>query len=170
MHLYRRSLTLLGLISGCFFLGCAHYQAGDGSSTPFSSIQIDPVKNLSLAPQANQVVNHDLREVFIKNGKLVVDSSGTEAVLKVTLTDYSRQTIATNSQDTGLARKYALSLSASCDLINPSTEQNYFKERQVTATVDIFLDSGQTNAETNAIPLLSKKLAQAIANEVLHAW
>ncbi|MCZ6674707.1 MAG: LPS assembly lipoprotein LptE [Verrucomicrobia bacterium] len=165
----QRFLALLTVASSLMLYGCAHYQAGDGSSAPFSSIQISPIKNLSLAPQINQVLNHDLREVFIQRGKVAVENTG-EASLKVTLTGYNRETVATNSQDTGLARKYALTLSASCDLINRGGNSNYFTERPVEVSVEVFLDSGQTRTETNAIPLLSKKLAEAIANEVLQVW
>ena len=170
MSLPKKLLIVTALTVELLFHGCASYQAGDGTTAPFSLIQISPVINESQAPQINQVVNHDLREAFIKSGKVQVESTGTEAKLNVTLSNYERETIATNSQDTGLARKYALTLSASCDLLNLTEEIPYFLNREVTVTVDIFLDSGQTQTETNAIPLLSKKLAAAIENEVLQVW
>ncbi|MDA0348551.1 MAG: LPS assembly lipoprotein LptE [Verrucomicrobia bacterium] len=170
MSLAKKLLIVTALAVEWLFYGCASYQAGDGTMVPFSSIQISPVINESQAPQINQVVNHDLREVFIKSGKVQVESTGTEAKLNVTLSGYERQTIATNSQDTALARKYALTLTASCDLINLTEESPYFLNREVSVTLDIFLDSGQTSTETNAIPLLSKKLAEAIENEVLQVW
>jgi hypothetical protein len=170
MSLVKKYLTLAVIAVELLFQGCASYQAGDGTEAPFSTLQISPVSNESNAPQITQVVNHDLREVFIKNGQVQVETTGTDAKLNVTLTRYERETIATNSQDTGLARKYALTLTASCDLINLAEENPYFLNREVSVTLDIFLDSGQTQAETNAIPLLSKKLAEAIATEVLQVW
>jgi len=170
MLLVKRLLGLSALFSGLLFQSCAHYQAGNGNSLPFASIQISPIKNQSLTPQINQVLNHDLREAFIQKSDVVVTSSGADARLNVTLTRYERENIATNSEDTGLARKYELTLSATCDLLNSSSESPYFTSRTLTVSLDIFLDSGQTRAETNAIPLLSKKMAEAIANEVLQAW
>jgi hypothetical protein len=170
MLLVQRSLSLLALISGLLFQSCAHYQAGSGVSIPFSTIQISPVVNQSLAPQINQVINHDLRQAFIQSPDVVVESSGANARLNVTVNNYTRETIATNSQDTGLARKYALTLSATCDLTNQMDDTPYFTNRPVSVYLDVFLDSGQTQAETNAIPLLSKKLSTAIANEVLQVW
>lgn len=166
----RSGNLLLAVITLVFLLGCASYQAGDGSVVPFSSIKIDPVVNESLAPQINQVMNHDLREAFIHKSGLQVDTTSPDAQLSVTLTTYNRETIATNSQDTGLARKYELTLTASCYLIDLNESKPLFSAREVTATVDIFLDAGQTQAETNAIPILSKKLSEAIANEVLQVW
>lgn len=165
----QRWLVTLSALSAIIFQSCAHYQAGDGSSLPFSSIQVNPVTNQSQAPQITQVLNHDLRETFIRSGKVAVET-GANTQLSVTLTHYDRENIATNSQDTGLARKYAITLSATCDLIRTGEETPYFNNRPITVTLDIFLDSGQTRAETNAIPLLSKKLAEAIANEVLQTW
>ena len=163
-------IFLLVAASGLFLQSCAHYQAGDGSSLSFSSIQVNPVSNQSQAPQITQVLNHDLRQAFIRSGKVQLESSGADAQLNVTLVRYDRENIATNSQDTGLARKYALTLTASCDLINIGEDSAYFRNRTISTSLDIFLDSGQTRAETNAIPLLSKKLADAISNEVLQTW
>ena len=157
-------------LGALLFQSCAHYQAGDGSSLPFSTIQVNPVKNQSQAPQITQVLNHDLRDAFIRSGRVAVESGGADTQLNVTLIHYDRENIATNSQDTGLARKYALTLSAICELTRGGEETAYFTNRPVSVTLDIFLDSGQTRAETNAIPLLSKKLAEAISNEVLQTW
>ena len=155
---------------GLFFQSCSHYQAGDGSSLPFSTLKLSPIINRSQAPQITQVLNHDLRQAFIQSGRVVIESDGADAQLNVTLTRYDRENIATNSQDTGLARKYALTLQATCELTRSGSNSAYFSNRPVSVTLDIFLDSGQTRAETNAIPLLSKKLAEAIANEVLQTW
>ena len=52
----------LSLMLACGWAGCAHYQAGDGSAPPFTSLQVAPVTNLSLAPQANAVINNDVRQ------------------------------------------------------------------------------------------------------------
>ena len=168
---WSRSIIISALFVGGFFLfGCAHYQAGDGSTVPFSSIQINPVDNQSLAPQINEVLNHDLRQAFVRSGKVSVENLDAESQLSVTITNFGRETVATNSQDTGLARKYTLSLVASCDLTSANVEAPYFLERRVSASIDVFLNSGQTRAETHGIPLLSKKLAEAITNEVLQVW
>lgn len=155
---------------GLLFQSCSHYQAGDGSALPFSTLSVSPVVNQSQAPQITQVLNHDIRQAFIRSGRVIVENSGADARLEVTLTGYERENIATNSQDTGLARKYALSLRGTCTLKRDGSDSAYFSNRPVSVTLDIFLDSGQTRAETNAIPLLSKKLAEAIANEVLQTW
>jgi len=170
MQVTSRIAFITSLLLGLFITACSHYQAGDGTQTPFSSLQIEPVVNNSLLPQANEVINHDLRTSFIQRNRVTLENERAEAQLKVTLSDYSRTTIARNSQDTGLARKYSLSLSANCTLVNTESDTPYFTDRPVTVSVDIFLDSGQTQSETNALPLLSKKLAEAIANEVLMVW
>ena len=160
----------LSLVLACGWLSCAHYQAGDGSGPPFTSLQIAPVTNLSLAPQANAVINNDLRHAFLQDGRLRLSSQGGEALLKTTLDQFTRTVVATSSTDTALARKYRLSFVAKCDLVDQTTGTPFFKERIVTVSLDIFLDSGQTRSETHAIPLLSKKLASKIADEVLQVW
>ncbi|MBH53680.1 MAG: hypothetical protein CMI18_04970 [Opitutaceae bacterium] len=164
------SLACLTLALGLLLVGCAHYQPGNGSTLGFKSIEIEAVKNQSMAPQANQVLNHDLRETFIQSGKVSVESTNAHALLKVVLTDFDRETITTNSRDTGLARKYTLSLSADCTLIDQIENVAFFENRTVSAKLDVYLDSGQTRSETIALPLLSKKLAESIEQEVLQAW
>lgn len=162
-------IAILGAV-GLLLQGCAHYQSGSGAVLPFNSIEISPVTNNSQAPQVTQVLNHDLRETFIRSGKVQVENSDAQTRLVVDLIGYDRETIATNSQDTGLARKYAITLTANCSLLDLTREAPYFSNRKVRATLDVFLDSGQTQAETQAIPLLSKKLSEAIATEVLQVW
>ena len=158
------------LMLSCLFVGCAHYQLGDGSTPPFTSLQIAPVNNLSLAPQANAVINHDVRQAFLQDGRLSLSSGSGDALLKITLDKFTRSVAATSSTDTALARKYSLSMVARCDLLDQATGNPCFEGRTLSVSLDIFLDSGQTRAETNAIPLLSKKLALKIADAVLQVW
>ena len=165
----RLSLSL-SLMLACGWSGCAHYEPGDGSGPPFTSLQIAPVTNLSLAPQANAVINNDVRQAFLQDGRLRLSSHGEEALLKITLDKFTRSVVATSSTDTALARKYSLSFAAKCDLVDQTTGNPFFEGRIVTVSLDIFLDSGQTRSETNAIPLLSKKLASKIADAVLQVW
>lgn len=160
----------LSLMLAGGWVGCAHYQPGDGSAPPFTSLQIAPVTNLSLAPQANAVINNDVRQAFLRDGRLRLSPHDGEALLNITLDKFTRSVAATSSTDTALARKYNLSFVAKCDLVDQTTGNPFFEGRTVTVSLDIFLDSGQTRSETHAIPLLSKKLASKIADAVLQVW
>ncbi len=162
-------LTLLLAVS---LLGssCSHYQLGDTTEIPFTTLVVAPIKNHATIPQLNQVLNHDLRQAFIKSGKTQLTNESGDAQLNVTVTRLLRDVAATQSSDTGLARKYTLTLQTVCELVNNTTDTPYFSGRKIEVSLDVFLDSGQTEAETNAIPLLSKKLSEKIADQVLQVW
>ena len=86
------------------------------------------------------------------------------------LVGYDREVAAASSADTGLARKFALSLRASCTLTDRRTGRRCFTNRQMKVTKDAFTDSGQLQSEYQALPLLAAALADRVAHTVLDVW
>jgi hypothetical protein len=162
------AFVLLGLLAGC-----AHYQLGTQGRTAFRTLYIAPVDNQapSLA-QAVALVTTQARETFARDGRvtLVASPEQADATLTIVLTDYRRETLTVRPDDTGLARKFGLDLTAVCTLKDNRAGTLLFEARPVQATRQIFTDSGQLQAEYQALPLLSESLAQAIAHAVLDVW
>jgi hypothetical protein len=77
---------------------------------------------------------------------------------------------AANPADTGLARKFALNLHASCTLTDRRTGRPYFTNRVLQVTKDAFTDSGQLQSEYQALPLLAAALADKVAHTVFDVW
>ena len=75
--------------------GCAHYRLGTGTKIPFSSLYVAPVQNHAGLPQAAAIVSAQLRETFLRDGRLTLAASPEEAdaVLTVTLASYGRETL-----------------------------------------------------------------------------
>ncbi|HRE81071.1 MAG TPA: LPS assembly lipoprotein LptE [Opitutaceae bacterium] len=70
--------------------GCSNYVLGTGKSLEFRTLFIEPVENDSNLPQAVAVISTQLREAFLRDGRvtLVNSAADADAVLSVTLSSY----------------------------------------------------------------------------------
>ncbi len=178
----RAVVRCLGGLAGLVWAtGCAHYQWGVTAHVPFATLYVEPVRNHTLLPQAQEPIATELRSQLIKDGRVqVVDSpQGADAILQVVITDYHRDVAATREQDTGLASKFTETLTTGCTLIDTRTGRSYFTNRTVTTRRDVFTDNGnphsslvgdQLQAEYNTVPLLAESLSDAIVQTVQDVW
>jgi hypothetical protein len=157
----------LGLLSGC-----AGYRLGTGATQKFSTLFVAPIASEALIPQAQALVNTQLREALIRDGRVsLVDSAeAADAVLQVTLTGYDRAVSVSRPDDTGLARRFDVSLRAHATLTDNRTKQVYFARRPLTAKRGVFTDSGLVPAEYQLLPLLAGQLAGEAVHAVLDTW
>jgi len=168
------ALLLLGLVSGC-----AHYQLGTEAKLSFHTLYLAPVENKAKLPQSVAVVSTQIREAFLHDGRVtVVDSpADADATLTVSLSKYERDVISSRPDDTGLARKFDLNLTAVCTLRDNRSGKALFDKRSITVEQPIFAtatpqqaDSNQLQAEYQALPLLATSLAQKVAHTTLDVW
>jgi outer membrane lipopolysaccharide assembly protein LptE/RlpB len=161
---------LLGALLG--LTGCAHYQLGTDAKLQFSTLYVEPVANKTLLPQARTIVSTQLREAFLHDDRVTLVDSAAEAdaTLTVVINDYHREATVAREDDTGLARKFALTLGTSCTLRNNRSGEVLFKNRAVAVQRDAFTDSGQLQAEYQVLPILAGALAQKISHTVLDVW
>lgn len=152
--------------------GCAGYQLGTGTQPKFTTLFIAPVTTEALIPQARELVTTQLREAFLKDGrvKLVASPAEAEAVLRVSLTGYDRTVAVSRQDDTGLARRFDLSLRAQATLTDQRTRQTLFAQRPLTAKRGVFTDSGLVPSEYQALSLLAEQLAGEATHAVLDTW
>jgi uncharacterized membrane protein len=168
-----RFLPVLCLLTSVLGLaGCAGYQLGTGTQQKFSTLFIAPVTTEALIPQARELVTTQLREAFNKDGRirLVNSPAEAEAVLQVALSGYDRTVAVSRQDDTGLARRFDVSLRAHATLTDERTKQAFFVRRPLTAKRGVFTDSGLVPSEYQALPLLAEQLANEVAHAVLDTW
>ena len=86
---------------------------------------------------------------------------------------------AVREQDTGLASKFSITVTAACTLIDNRTHKNLFTAREVQIKRDVFTDHGdphsslvsdQLQAEYNAVPLMAQVLSKKIVSAVTDVW
>ncbi len=178
----RRSLIAgFTLIALALFSGCASYHLGSPTKLPFESIYIRPAANDSFAPQSQALLSGQIREAFIHDGRVKVlsNESDADAVLEVTITDYTRSSSARDSTDTVIARSFDLSLHATVSLYNNNQGDFFFQDRLLTDRTSAYIENpyiedsdkqGFIQAEYQAMPRLARGLARKIADEVLSPW
>ena len=164
------ALVLLLAFTG-LATGCSHYRLGTESKLSFRTLYLEPVENKSALPQSRAIVSTQLRELFARDGRisLVNSPADADATLKVVINDYHRDIATVREGDTGLARKFTLTLGTLCTLRERSGK-TLFENRPVVAQREAFTDSGQLQSEYQTLPLLADALAAKIARATLDSW
>jgi len=150
---------------------CSHYQLGTTGKLSFSTLYVEPASNQTLLPQAQAIISTQLREAFAKDGRvtLVASPEAADATLRVNLRDYHRDVASVLENDTGLARKYTLTLEVVCTLRNRAGD-NLFTDRAIRVQRDAFTDGGQLQSEYQTVPFLAEALAKKVVHAVLDVW
>ncbi|MFI5335573.1 MAG: LPS assembly lipoprotein LptE [Opitutales bacterium] len=163
-------LLLLGLTLG--LASCAGYHLGTGTEPKFSRLYIAPVGSEVLVPQAKATVTTQLREAFLKDGRVALaDSAGeADAVLVIKLIGYGRDIAVVRPDDTGLARRFDVSLRAKATLTDRRSGKDIFTDRPLAAKRGVFTDSGQLQSEYQTLPLLAEELARQTVQAALDSW
>jgi outer membrane lipopolysaccharide assembly protein LptE/RlpB len=160
---------LLALV--CLLPACSHYRVGTGAALKFSTLYVAPVANEATLPQARALIGARLREAFLRDSRvtLVATPEEADAVLTVTLKKYSRDAAVARADDAGLARKFALTLTATCDL-RTRDGGNLFSARPVSSQRDAYVDGGQLQSEYETLGKLADSLAVSVTHAVLDTW
>lgn len=161
------SLILLPLLGGC-----ASYQLGQPAPPEYRTVFVAPTANETDLPQLAAPVAAALRRAIEQTGALNLATRGAaDTELRLRLVDAKRERLAVQSQDLGRARKIDLQLEVSLSLLRSGTEDQFIiSDRRFTVTQEIYLDSGQIEAETQAAPEIARKIAEATAEILLDSW
>ncbi len=162
-------LCLAGLL---LFSGCANYRLGTGGQPTFSTLYVAPVINDTQSPQTVAIVSTQLREAFLNDPRIILVNTPEEAdaTLTVRLVRYRRDVQTALRNDTGLARKFDITLDAEASLRDNRDNKTLFDKRKVQAVRQVFTDSGQLQAEYQNIPLLAEVLARNVVSATLDVW
>jgi outer membrane lipopolysaccharide assembly protein LptE/RlpB len=166
-----RSLVFSLLCGILVLTGCGHYQLGTEGQLKFATLYIAPATSQTLLPQSRALITTQLREAFERDGRITLVNSpeAAEATLHLTLRDYHRDVASVLENDTGVARKFTLTLEVACSLETKSSG-TLFKDRLVRAQRDAFTDGGQLQSEYQTLPLIAEALSKKVVHTVLDVW
>ncbi len=170
---FRPLSSILCILSSVLcFTACANYRLGTGSTLKFSTLYVAPVSSEALIPQARVLVTTQIREALLRDGRVtLVDSpEQADATLTVSLHSYNRTVAVSRPDDTGLARRFDVTLQAQATLVDNRTRQPYFTQRPLEAKRGVFTDSGLVPSEYEALPLLAEILGNEAVHAVLDTW
>ncbi|MGC4073257.1 MAG: LPS assembly lipoprotein LptE [Nibricoccus sp.] len=167
------TLTLL------FFTGCSHYQLGTEGKLSFTRLFIAPVENKAALPQVTALFSTQIRDTFLRDGRVVLVNSSEEAdaTLTISINQLTRNVATSRSDDTGLARKFEVTIHSLCTLRDNRSNSTLVDKRPVSVTRELFTtptpdahESDQLQAEYNLMPQLAQALADRVAHTVLDVW
>lgn len=166
-------LRLLSCVVCVLWLtGCAGYQLGTAATPGFTTLFVAPVASDVILPQARAELTTRLREAFIRDGRvrLAASAESADAVLKVTIAGYNREVVVSRTDDTGLGRRFDVTLQARASLLSNRQPQPWFTDRVLEARRGAMADSGLVPAEHQLLPILGESLAQEAVRAVLDTW
>lgn len=170
---FRLLPAVLGLLLSVLCLtGCAGYRLGTGTEPKFATLFVAPVGSDVILPQARVELTTRLREAFIRDGRIRIVASAEEAdaVLRVTIADYRRDVVVSRTDDTGLGRRFDITLQARATLASNRQAQPWFAHRLLEARRGAMVDDGLVPAETQLLPILAESLAGEAVHAVLDTW
>lgn len=170
--LRRTFLAILTSVTlGLLLAGCGHYRLGTGSQLTFQKLYVAPATSVATVPQTRVLVTTKVREKLMQDARITLVNSpeDADATLEIALKEYNRTPTINLDSDTGLARQFALDLTAEVTL-HLSDGRVLFEKRQIKANREAFIDGGQLQSEYQAMPLLAESLANSISHAVLDTW
>ena len=167
-----------------FATACSHYRLGTGVQRDYESIFVAPVDTNAALPQAAAILTTQIREAFLRDGRLRVVNTPDEAdaILTVKVDRLRRDKLTSLPSDSGLARKMGLTLDATATLRDQKGEKTWFTDRHLSVERQLFTDDGstsgpsflqpvqQTQAEYQLVPQLGEALAAQVKGAVLDTW
>lgn len=168
----QRLLVLLFLPSLLWLGACTGYHLGTGSEPKFSRLYVAPTGSDLILPQAAAIVSTQVREAFLKDGRVSLADSAAEAdaVLTIKLAGYGRETAVVRTDDTGLARRFDVTLRARATLTDRRSGKALFTDRPLVVKQGVFTDGGQLQSEYQALPILAEELARQAVHTTLDTW
>lgn len=155
------------------FAGCSNYRlAGTAAKLPFSSVYVQPVRNVSFAPQAAPILTNAISKSLMQVPDLrIAYQSEAQAVLSTSIVNYEKVPVATKANDTALAASYRITATALCTLTR-SNGGVVFKERPVKASITVYTgaDNNLISNEYESMPVLMRELGDKIKDAVIGIW
>ncbi len=160
-------LTTLSIL----MCACNYTLKGTAQPLPFKKIAVKQVVNNSYAPQASNPLMVQVSTMLSQTPALTLTSlDDAQAVLEITLDDYTKNVYATRYEDTDMARAISVTLSANCTLRNLKTGEVIFKNRPFSVKNNIYNDQSFLDGEYQNMTTLTGMLARKIVDSVLGIW
>jgi hypothetical protein len=157
-----------------FPVGCSYHRGlpgntcfGSGENRSNCCIAIAPVKNLSLAPQAEGIFTEQLHRYFTRTpGWQLSEEPQADVLLDTCLEHFVKHC---GNKQQGLVQSLRLTLKASASL--RSAENNRYHFQNIPFQAEIYYEIAETNdIYYAAIPLLTRDLVEKIGRAVCLPW
>lgn len=147
------------------FPGC--YSLGAHGELPFSTVTVMPVKSEIDFAGTQALLAKNIIEAINAEPGITTKTEGGSAELFVTLTKINRSTSVSGRYDAHVNTVEKISITASVSLRDVRGNGWYFKDRPVTADIQVYL-SDLNSAQS--YPAVSRELARRIKDQIVSVW
>ncbi|MDR1433169.1 MAG: LPS assembly lipoprotein LptE [Puniceicoccales bacterium] len=167
----KKVFLLAPLLAALLSSGCMHYARGSGSHLAFARIYVAPVRNDSLAPQAQALLTKQVRRKLADEPNLEIAAEPeSAAILEITIVKFEQTVASTDTNDTINAKSFNVQMSVTCTLKDGQTGKIYFKDHKLSDSVECHAVADYQEAKHQIMPKLTEKLATRICEAVCNPW
>jgi len=168
MKTYSIVISCLAVLTVCFS-GCG-YRVGSSLPAGLKSVYVPAFENKSGEPLIETLAASAVLQEFQRDGTLeVADPSFADTVLKVTITDFSLQTVRYDSDSRKTTEEYRMRIEAVYEFSKLSSSEVLQKGKVFGET--LFEPAGDLpSAKSTAIPAACTDLAHQIVKTVVEFW
>lgn len=169
----KKNVILSGILLAIVALsaGCAHYHTGAGNKLPFKTLYVAPAKNDSLAPQAQALLTGQVRNKILADSRIELkNEDNADATLEITICDFETNVGSTKGTDSIVANSLNVSLGVNITLEMQNKDEILLKNHHVSAEVEVLSQDGYEEAQYQAMPKLTQKLADKIYILISTPW
>ncbi len=168
----KRSIHLFsGLMTLLLLTGCLGYQLGGSRPEGIETVYIEPVINQTSESAIELQVTHALRQRIQFDGRLQLENSAdkADAIVEVTLSDYTLQAIAFREDLNTTAAQYRLRITGVATLTDAQTGE-FLSESKTYGEARFFFESDLTTSKRDALPVAAQELAKFMVDDLIERW
>lgn len=165
-----RLLLIVCLFAGSLLAVACSYTLGGRGKLPFSTIMVEPVKNMTDLAQTQATLARNIIDDLNAEASLEVVPYGGQAALTVVIADVKRRISLTNSRDTDIASTTTMTVVLDCSLRDMRTGNYYFRNRRISVSSENYMGGQSGLLETQVFPQLSRDAARKIRDAVVGTW
>ena len=167
----RRNYLSGGLLVLLFLSGCVGYRLGGTRPQGVETVFVAPVVNKTTEPAIELQVTHALRQRIQFDGRLkLVDSpEKADAIIEVTLTDYSLHTTAYRKDLLTTAEQYRLRIRAK-SVLKMRDSGKVVSKSSTYGEATFQFQSDLTTSKRNALPRAAEELAKFTVDDLVERW
>ena len=147
------------------------YQLGGSQIEGVESVYMAPVINKTSESAIELQITHALRQRIQFDGRLKLENSAkaADAIIEVTLTDYTLHAIAFRDELKTTAEQYRLRITGNATLTDIKSGE-VLSESQNYGEARFLFESDLTTSKRNALPTAAKELAKLMVDDLIEQF
>ena len=143
--------------------GCRYHAGYPIARSGIQSIYVSPAVTEAVVAQMSGILSRQIREEIMHLGIATLSSeTDSDATLETTITHYGRSIGSVEEYDIDTAKTLSLSATIRCSLKSNSSGEYFFRDKSLSASLNINATDSAQAIEYQRMPQLSHKLAKQL--------